>query len=199
MTSIPLTFTDLRTVLDRNTPVLIPLVSFDAAQIRSTCQDPRSLLFVEISATTMADVYEALRPDVERLIERLVQASQLIIEDDFQELLDLGLYNARLGSLFEALWTARFECREQRDHTPAVAGLCRSTFEDPSPFIKTDALLFWLTLMRQNDSVSTRHVILALRCAEGFDQDMWTFIRAAEHWESLGSPLRIVTDIKSIS
>jgi hypothetical protein len=142
----------------------------------------------------MVDVVEALRPHIEIFIDSLVRVADLVIGDDLQQVLDLGLYNPRLGVLFETLWAARFEHLEHRDFSAPFLELTKTTFDDPSALIRNDALLFWLTLLRQNDATTTRQVILVIRSPGGLDPAMCAFVRAAEHWISLGSPVRIVTE-----
>lgn len=188
---------DLDAALDGDGGVLIILPALDP-MIRAALRRRQPLLLVDLNSGALADLVDALRPHIEIFIDRLIRAPDLSISDDLQQLLDLGLYNPRLGALFEVLWVARFEHLEQYDREGSVRELLKTTFEDPSPLIRIDALLFWLTLVRQNHA-SASQVILLLTSPVGFDAGMASFIRAAEHWESLGSPVRVVTDLATVS
>lgn len=189
---------NLDATLDRDQPVLLQVVTIDE-KVRDILRRRRPLLFVETLSGDMTVIVDALRPHVEILIDRLIRAPDLVIGDDLQQVIDLGLYNPKLGLLFETLWLARFEFSEHRDFTTHLVELVRTTFDD-HPLIRNDALLFWLTLLRQNEGTAAGQVILMIaRPAAGLDAATETFIRAAEHWEPLGSPVRIVTDALTVS
>jgi hypothetical protein len=187
----------LDSILDSDAPVLLVLDKVDA-EARRVLQRRHPILLLESDSGAFANLVNGLRPHVEALIERLVRAHELHMGDDLQEVVDLGLYNPRLGVLFETLWLARFEHTENRDFAPHVRELLRLTFADPSPLIRNDALLFWLTLLHQNDGTSShREILLVLTSPAGFDTAMRQFIQAAEHWADLGSPVRFVTDLET--
>jgi hypothetical protein len=189
---------DLDATLDSDVPIVLVLENVDndtTARLRRR----QPLLLIDLETCDMADLVEALRPHIQTLIDRLIRAPDLHIGDDLQQVLDLGLYNPRLGSLFETLWVARFEHAEQRDRDRSVRDLLRATFEDPSPLVRNDALLFWLTLLRQNVASTTGQVLLLLTNPAGLDEPLAAFIRSAEHWATLGSPVRVVTDLATVS
>lgn len=193
----PIPLESLDAALDREGPIVIALSPFDPDLVRTTIRARCPILLVEVATGVLTETLAALRPHVEILIDRLVQIEDLVVGQDLQQVLDVGVYNPRLGSLFELLWTARFERREGRDPTHIVKDLWRLTFDEASPLLRNDAVLFWLSLLRQNDSPA--QVILIVTSATGFDPDMQSFVRAAEHWASLGAPLRIVTDTATVS
>lgn len=186
---------DLDAVLDGDGAVLITLPTVDET-IVAALRRRQPLLLVESNSGVLADLVRALRPYIEILIDRLIRTPELIVGDDLQQVLDHGLYNPRLGTLFETLWMARFKHIERLDREGTVRELHRTTFEDPSLLSRNDALLFWLTLLPQNDA-NPGQVILLVRSP--LDPGMASFIRAAEHWADLGSPVRVVTDLATVS
>lgn len=174
---------------------LFPMARVDST-VRAILHRRRPLLLVESDSPRMTDVVIALRPHVQIFIDRLIRASNLHIDDALQQVLDLGLYNAQLNSLFETLWLARFEFRERRETDDRIRELLDATFVESTPLIRDDALLFWLTLLRQNEE--SGHVYLLLT-GPSVDEDLVEFIHAAEHWMELGSPVRIIADQAAVN
>lgn len=183
---------DLDFALGPEGPVLVTLSTIND-EARDALRYRHSLFLIESSSCTAAGITEDLQPYIEAAIIRLIQAADLSIGDDLQQVLDDGLYNPRLGALFEILWIARFEQAEHRDNDASVRELLRATFEDPSPLTRNDAILFWLTLLGQNEAPGIP-IILVLTCVSP-DPSVPAFIRSAEQWAGLGSPLRIVTGL----
>jgi hypothetical protein len=139
---------------------------------------------------TFADVLDDLHPLVVSVIEQLIRIDELSTGDELQHVLDQGLYNPHLSATFETLWTARFEHHEGRDILPWKERLLHETFEAESSILRMDALLLWLTLAGQNDLDESVH---SLVIKATLDSDLAFFMRAADHWRSLGSPLENVS------
>lgn len=180
---------DLDAILDAEAPVRVTLPKIDS-EVRERLRRRPALLFVESSACDAAGITQALQPYIEEAVALLVRTRELVIGDDLQQVLDDGLYNPRLGALFETLWVARFEHAEHRDNEASVRELLQATFTDPSPLLRNDVILFWLTLLAQNEAPPSQ-VLLLLTCPTPDP----AFIRAAEHWAGLGSPVRVITGV----
>lgn len=183
---------DLDTVLDNDGPTHIALSRLED-DTGTVLRRRQPLLLVESNSGAFTALIDALRPHVGIFIDRLLRAPDLIIGDELQQVVDFGLYNPQLSMIFETLWIARFEHAEQRDPAATLHTLLRMTFDEPSLFVRTDALLFWLTLFHQNEVNTHGQVILFLTHPAGLDTDIMTFIRTAETWSAFGSPVRIVT------
>lgn len=137
---------------------------------------------------TFTDVLDGLRPLVEGQLDQLIRIVDLSVGDELQQLLDQGLYNPLLSTAFEMLWTARFECREGRDIFPWRDRLLRATFEAGAVALCSDAVLLWLTLSAQNDLAESAPSLVV---RGPLDPDLAYFLKIAEQWRSLGSPLVI--------
>src|SRR5687767_14826266 len=67
-------------------------------------------------------------PMFEQLIRRLVQKDELIVGEELQHVLDLGLYSSTLNVLFSDLWDARFAHVEGSGAEPAIDSLLHRSF-----------------------------------------------------------------------
>lgn len=184
--------------LGRDEPFLLTLSSLEPLEVRPLVHDTTTHLLLDLHSLHLNDVFEALKSYVQDVITRLIQIPDFTVGEELQRVLDQNLYSPILSTLFETLWTARFEHREGHDVEPFLSALLRLTFETPSIPTRCDAFVFWFTLLHQNYPVDYRQALLILTSHQGFDPDLWTFLKIAEYWKTLGSPLRVVTNVTSL-
>lgn len=144
----------------------------------------------EAPTGSFEETMRGFRNYTETLLDRFIKMDPLNVSPDLQHLLDQGLYNPELGELFEDLWMARFEYREKRSFEALLQQLVAVTCDKGPPGSRSDALLFWLTLMGQNYTVAPGMVNLVVGAAP--DPDLAVFLTMSEAWQAHGCPLRVV-------
>jgi hypothetical protein len=154
-------------------------------QQRIRHEDP--VLAVE---TAEPDFLLGFRSYVEGIIDRLTRIDSLVVSDELQQMLDQSVYSPHLTLLFELLWTARFDRAEGRDVASIFARILHDTFDVESILQRCDALLFWLTLFRQNYE-GVKLIVLTLVDPVGSDA-LAQFLRAVGHWAPFGCPLKVI-------
>lgn len=170
-------------------PVL-HVTGFSVPQARQCLLCRAPVLTAEAPTGGFEEAMHGFRGYVETLIDRFIRMEHLNVSADLQHLLDQGLYNPELGELFEDLWTARFEYREKRRFDSIVQQLVTVTCDRGAPGSRSDALLFWLTLMGQNYDVTPGKVNLVVGSTP--DPDLAVFLTMTEAWQGHGCPLRVL-------
>lgn len=175
--------------LDReNGPPSFAVQGLDLPGARQLLQERDPLFMVEVPSGSFEEATRGLRPITQSLIDRLIRIDELVISDNLHDVLDRGLYNPRLSDLFEKLWFARFQHVEMQNPQQQLGELMKETFEEGTPALRSDAVLFWLTLMGQNYRLYPGQLTMIVQ--ERLDADLVQFLLMSETWHAQGCPLR---------